>query len=246
MLVLEKVTKRYGENIVVDAIDLTLQAAQTHVLIGQSGCGKSTLIRMLIGLVTPDSGQVLLDGQPLQQQNIDAVRQRYGYVIQEGGLFPHLTARDNITLAARFLNRDPAHTTARVEELARLTQFPQEGLDRFPKQLSGGQRQRVSLMRALLLEPDILLLDEPLGALDPMIRNELQQQLKQIFLDLEITVVMVTHDLHEAAYFGHQIVLLKDGRIVQRGTASELLNNPQEEFVTQFIRAQRSHLEGAE
>ena len=134
----------------------------------------------------------------------------------------------------------------RCEQLKALTQFPSDGLDRYPSQLSGGQRQRVSLMRALMLDPDILLLDEPLGALDPMIRNELQQQLKNIFAELGKTVILVTHDLNEAGFFGDQIILMKAGRIVQKGTSRALAEHPAEPFVTDFVRAQQSHFGGSD
>ncbi len=143
-----------------------------------------------------------------------------GYVIQEGGLFPHLCVQDNVTVMARYLRRDPEWTEARLQELARLVQLPTDLMKRFPGELSGGQRQRVSLMRALMLDPDLLLLDEPLGALDPMIRYQLQQELKAIFATLAKTVVMVTHDIAEAAFFGHTLVLMRAGRVVQTGIAA--------------------------
>ena len=166
-----------------------------------------------------------------------------GYVIQEGGLFPHLTAYQNISLMANYLGWSEDRVANRVTELAQLTQFPPEGLNRFPSQLSGGQRQRVSLMRALALDPALLLLDEPLGALDPMIRSGLQTDLKHIFQSLGKTVVIVTHDIGEAGFLGDSIVLLRDGQIVQQGILTELVHSPAEPFVTQFINAQRSPIE---
>jgi osmoprotectant transport system ATP-binding protein len=162
-----------------------------------------------------------------------------GYVIQEGGLFPHLTVRDNVTVMARYLRRDASWIDYRISELAQLARLPEEMMSRFPAELSGGQRQRVSLMRALMLDPDLLLLDEPLGALDPMIRYQLQQELKTIFAQLGKTVVMVTHDIAEAAFFGHTLVLMRDGRIVQTGPFKELAQSPAEPFVEEFITAQR-------
>ncbi len=167
------------------------------------------------------------------------VRQRLGYVIQDGGLFPHLSARDNVTLMARYLGWDTGRIKNRLADLAELTQFPAAGLDRFPTQLSGGQRQRLSLMRALMLDPKVVLLDEPLSALDPMVRAELQDDLRAIFRSLKKTVVMVTHDLAEAGWFGDEIVLMREGRIVQRGTLKALIDSPAEPFVTQFVSAQR-------
>ena len=163
-----------------------------------------------------------------------------GYVIQEGGLFPHLTAEGNVTLMARRLGWQTGRISGRVKELCALTQFPEDGLNRFPVELSGGQRQRVSLMRALMLEPKVLLLDEPLGALDPMVRASLQTDLKEIFRRLNQTVVMVTHDLAEAAYLGDRIVVMNAGRIVQIGSIDDLRDRPADGFVTEFVSAQRS------
>jgi len=175
--------------------------------------------------------------------NVVELRRRMGYVIQDGGLFPHLSARSNVTLMARYLRLSREHVQARLGELADLTRFPRDGLDRFPVQLSGGQRQRVSLMRALMLDPAVLLLDEPLGALDPIIRLDLQADLRQIFQRLGKTVVMVTHDLAEAGFFGDQIVLCREGRIVQQGQLADLVRTPADPFVTRFINAQRTPLE---
>ena len=237
-------SKSYGATVALRRVDLTVEPGRTTVLIGPSGCGKSTLLRLMIGLIEPDAGAVRFEGAELSAANIRDVRRKMGYVIQDGGLFPHLTARGNVALLARHLGWSPQRVAARVAELAELTQIPTDGLDRYPVQLSGGQRQRVSLMRGLMLDPHALLLDEPLGALDPMIRSELQADLRRIFQTLGKTVVMVTHDLGEAGFFGDTIVLMRDGRIVQRGTLSELSDSPADDFVTRFITAQRS-LHGA-
>ena len=242
MLTLQGVSKRYGDSTVLHPTDLSILPEKTTVLIGPSGCGKSTLIRLIIGLIQPNSGKVLFEGVPLTDRNRLSLRHRFGYVIQEGGLFPHLTARGNVTLMARHLGWERARVESRLLELARLTRFPEEGLNRYPIQLSGGQRQRVALMRALMLDPDILLLDEPLGALDPMIRFDLQNELKQIFQSLGKTVVMVTHDIGEAAYLGDVIVLLRDGEIIQKGAIQDLIERPADPFVGRFIQAQRSPL----
>ena len=169
-----------------------------------------------------------------------------GYVIQEGGLFPHLTAQQNVTLVARYLNWSSDKIDHRLSQLASLVQLNPDSLSRYPAELSGGQRQRVSLMRALMLDPDVLLLDEPLGSLDPMIRFDLQNDLRKIFQQLHTTVVLVTHDLSEAAFFADHIVLLKDGKIVQRGSLRDLIDAPADPFVESFIRAQRSPLEELE
>jgi osmoprotectant transport system ATP-binding protein len=243
MLELVGVSKTFGKATALFPTDLTIPAGRTTVLLGPSGCGKSTILRLMLGLLSPDTGSVLFDGLPLTDENIMQFRRRAGYVIQDGGLFPHLTARGNVTLMARYLGRDAAAIDRRLGELAELTRFPADGLERYPAQLSGGQRQRVALMRALMLDPDVLFLDEPLGALDPLIRSELQADLRDVFRALGKTVVLVTHDLGEAGFLGDLIVLLRGGRVVQRGTLAELVRAPAEPFVTRFVNAQRSPLE---
>jgi osmoprotectant transport system ATP-binding protein len=234
------VTKSFGETIALHPTDLDFLPGLTTALIGPSGCGKSTLLRLIIGLVTPDTGKIIFDRTEVTEANAQTVRRRIGYVIQEGGLFPHLTARANVLLMARHLGRPVSEMEERLEELCALSQFPREALDRYPAELSGGQRQRVSLMRALMLAPEVLLLDEPLGALDPLVRSALQRDLKEIFARLKQTAVLVTHDMGEAAYLADHIVLMNDGRIVQRGSAAELRDYPANEFVSEFISAQRS------
>ncbi len=240
MLALDNVSKSFGAKLALASTSLVPTRGRTTVLLGPSGCGKSTLLRLMVGLVSPDAGRVLFDGVELAPASIDAIRHRIGYVIQEGGLFPHLDARANVTLLARYLGREAAWIDARVGELCGLMRIPADALARYPGQLSGGERQRVALMRALMLDPALLLLDEPLAALDAMTRRELQTELKEIFARLAKTVVLVTHDLHEAAWFGDEIVLMREGRIVQRGSLDDLLARPADGFVTQFVHAQRA------
>jgi osmoprotectant transport system ATP-binding protein len=234
------VSKRYGGAPALHSTNLTVERSETTVLIGPSGCGKSTLLRLIIGLTSPDSGTISFDGSQITQANIDTLRHRIGYVIQEGGLFPHLTARANILLVARHLGKSPEEMRTRLVELCELTRFSNNLLSRFPIELSGGQRQRVSLMRALMLSPELLLLDEPLGALDPLVRASLQKDLKEIFARLRQTALLVTHDLAEAAYFGDGIVLMNGGRIVQQGSINDLRGKPVDPFVSEFINAQRT------
>src|SRR6476646_2329448 len=233
------VSKTFGDAAAVHAIDLSIDRGKTTVLIGPSGCGKSTLLRLIIGLIQPDSGEIQFDGARLTVEKIDVIRRRIGYVIQEGGLFPHLTARANVLLMSRHLGRPESETNPRLEELCVLSQFPVAALERYPAELSGGQRQRVSLMRALMLSPELLLLDEPLGALDPLVRSALQKDLKEIFARLKQTALLVTHDLAEAAYLGNEIVLMNEGRIVQQGSIADLREKPATDFVSEFINAQR-------
>ncbi|MDQ6913078.1 MAG: ATP-binding cassette domain-containing protein [Verrucomicrobiota bacterium] len=232
---LHGVSKRYGSATALQPTDLFFERGKTTVLIGPSGCGKSTMLRLIIHLLEPDSGKIKIGGAPVSTSNVEQIRHQVGYVIQDGGLFPHLTARGNVLLMARHLKK-----SAQLEKLCALTRFPIEALERYPAELSGGQRQRVSLMRALALSPELLLLDEPLGALDPLVRAALQKDLKEIFQELKQTAILVTHDLAEAAFLGDVIVLMNDGRIVQQGTLAELREHPTNSFVTEFINAQRS------
>jgi osmoprotectant transport system ATP-binding protein len=183
-----------------------------------------------------------IDEKELTDLNIQSFRKRIGYVIQDGGLFPHLTARQNISLIAKYNGWSDDDIHNRLEKLTHLTKFPIDGLDRFPSELSGGQKQRVSLMRALMLDAEFLLLDEPLGALDPLIRFDLQKDLKEIFGELNKTVIMVTHDLNEAVFFADEIVLIKDGSIIQTGTIDNFIQSPADPFVKRFVNAQRSDI----
>jgi len=239
MFNLNGVVKSYDGKRALGPIDLRIDPGRTTALIGPSGCGKSTLIRLMIGLVATDEGRIDFAGQTVSAETARTLRRRMGYVIQDGGLFPHLSARGNLTLMARHIGWPAQRIADRLEALLALTEFPADGLERYPVQLSGGQRQRVSLMRALMLDPDVLLLDEPLGALDPMIRYDLQAELRQIFRGLGKTVVLVTHDIGEAGYFGDAIVLLRDGMIVQQGPIEALIDAPAEPFVERFVTAQR-------
>ena len=243
MITLEAVTKRYGDTKAVRDVSLDVEAGQTTVLIGPSGSGKSTLLRLMIGLIRPDAGRVTVGGEPLAPGTLRQRRHRMGYVIQEGGLFPHLTGRGNAALLAQHLGWSPGRIDDRIAELTDLVQLDPDRLAQYPTELSGGQRQRVSLMRALMPDPDVLLLDEPLGALDPMIRADLQDDLRSIFRRLGKTVVLVTHDIGEAGYFGDHVVLLRAGALEQQGTMPTLVHEPASSFVAEFIQAQRAPLE---
>jgi osmoprotectant transport system ATP-binding protein len=243
ILRLRSVSKRFGDGaevfVALAETTLDVPAARTTVLLGPSGCGKTTALRLMLGLIRPDTGEILFRGRPLGQEDLREARTKMGYVVQDGGLFPHLTALDNVRLMARQLGWSAPRVRARVAELAALTRLPESALARPPHELSGGQKQRVALMRALMLDPELLFLDEPLGALDPLVRAELQDDLAAIFLRLGKSVVLVTHDLAEAAFFGHVLVLLQEGRVVQRGSLDDLVHRPASPFVTRFVRAQR-------
>jgi osmoprotectant transport system ATP-binding protein len=243
MLELRDVSKSFGGTVVLRPTTLTVAPGRTTVLIGASGCGKSTLLRIMVGLIPPDAGFVRFEGEEVTPANAMAMRRRMGFVMQDGGLFPHLTARANVGLLARFLGWDASRADRRIGELSELVRLPAGAVDRFPGQLSGGQRQRVGIMRALMLDPSVMLLDEPMGALDPLVRFDLQEDLRRIFQSLSKTVVLVTHDLGEAGFFGDHVVLLGEGRIVQQGTLDDLARAPADPFVTRFLSAQRLHIQ---
>ena len=232
-----------GKHVLVE-VDLTIAPRQITVLIGPSGCGKTTMLGLMTGLLQPEKGQISFNGAPMTRALLPSLRRHLGYVIQEGGLFPHLTALGNVTLMANYLGWNKHALAERVSELAHLTRLSPDLLALYPSELSGGQRQRIALMRALMLEPEVLLLDEPLGALDPMIRADLQDDLLTIFHRLRKTVILVTHDLVEASYFADQIVLMRDGQIVQMGSFEDLAERPAEAFVSRFVKAQQLRVKG--
>jgi osmoprotectant transport system ATP-binding protein len=238
MITVRRVSKRYGGVVALDDVSLDVVRGTTHVLLGPSGSGKSTLLRIVLGLVVADTGEASIDGVPVTPTTRRGLVGRVGYVVQEGGLFPHLSVQANIGLPAETAGRSEQRTRERVRELAGLVGFDDALLRRYPAELSGGQRQRVGLARALVLDPPVLLLDEPLGALDPIVRADLQSELRRIFSTLGKTVVLVTHDVREAAVLGSTIALLRAGRIVQQGSLDDLARRPAEPFVTEFLGAQ--------
>lgn len=243
MLSLRNVAKSFGDFQAVAPLSIDFASGQTAALLGSSGCGKSTLLRMIVGLIEPDQGEVVFDGEPITHENLQAFRRRTGYVIQDGGLFPHLTVERNVTLMARQLGWSKERIAERLDKLLALVQLPSDVIGRYPLQISGGQRQRVSLMRALFLDPDLILLDEPMGALDPLIRSDLQRQLREIFDVLGKTVLLVTHDIAEAGFLAQRLILLKEGRVQQDGDLRDLAERPANDFVRSFLNAQRSPLE---
>jgi osmoprotectant transport system ATP-binding protein len=236
---LEGVAKSYDGKVALEPTDLEVPPRSCLALIGPSGSGKSTVLRLVAGLIAPDSGRIRIGEAAMDAAHRRALRLRMGYVIQEGGLFPHLTAGENVALVAEDLGWGRDRIASRLAELASLTGIAAVELSRYPAQLSGGQRQRVGLMRALMLDPAVLLMDEPLGALDPMIRSRLQEDLRELFGRLRKTVLLVTHDLAEASFLGDRVALIHEGRIVQRGSWHDLVERPAEPFVGEFVRAQR-------
>lgn len=239
VIILEGVSKRFRGQTTLAEVSFRLDEGRTHVLLGSSGSGKTTLLRIIAGVVAPDTGSVTVDGLRVKLQESCGLADRLGYMTQEGGLFPHLTVEQNAALVARVRSWSPAAIRARLLELATYVGIEPGLFQRFPSQLSGGQRQRVALIRALFLNPRYVLLDEPMGALDPIIRRELQDTLKTVFQQLKTTVILVTHDVGEAAFFGDTVTLLSQGRVLQHGSFADLVHTPAHPYVTEFLMAQR-------
>jgi len=240
MLVLEHISKAFDGRMVLSDVSLSVPRGATCALIGSSGSGKTTLLRITLRLIALDQGSVKINDQQLTDFDAEAWADQIGYVPQDGGLFPHLTGRQNVALVPRLRHWPQDRIEARLAELQRLVAIETPVLQRYPQQMSGGQKQRVAIMRAAMMDPAVLLLDEPMAALDPLIRSSLQQELKLIFERLGKTVLIVTHDLAEAVFLAERVTLLHEGTVVQTGTYRELLLTPAHPFVTSFINAQRT------
>jgi osmoprotectant transport system ATP-binding protein len=246
MLTLQNIYKTFEGKPVLSDVNLTVPKGATHALIGSSGSGKTTLLRITLGLIPFDRGYVKINDQALLSFTPVQWADRIGYVPQDGGLFPHITGFNNVSLMPKLRGWAAEKIAGRVEELRKLVELDSAVLSRFPFELSGGQQQRVAIMRAAMMDPEVMLLDEPMAALDPLIRRSLQQELKSIFQRLGKTVLLVTHDLGEAVYLAEKITLLHEGKVVQSGTYRELLQQPAAPFVTSFINAQRTLPDAAE
>lgn len=240
MLIFENVTKNYGNNTAVDALDMTIESGEITVLIGPSGCGKTTTLRMINRLIEPSSGHIYIDGVDIGKTDPVEHRRNIGYVIQQIALFPHMTIAENIALVPTLKKWPEQKKSGRVDELLRLVGMPPEMFkQRYPHELSGGQQQRIGVARALAADPDIILMDEPFSALDPITRITLQEELTEMNSALGKTIVFVTHDIDEALKLADRIAVMKDGKIVQFDTPENLLRNPAHGFVEEFIGKDR-------
>ncbi|WDQ97749.1 ABC transporter ATP-binding protein [Devosia sp. J2-20] len=236
MIEIDDLTKSYDGTVVVDHVTLTIQPHTICVVVGTSGSGKTTLMRMINKLVTPTSGTVRIDGQDIADIPAYELRRRIGYAIQGHGLFPHRTVGQNIATVPKLVGWDKARIARRVDELMALFQLdPGQFRDRLPHELSGGQQQRVGVARALAAEPNILLMDEPYGALDPVIRAKAQEDLLAIQRKFGTTVVLVTHDMEEAIHLGHTIAVMDEGKLLQCAAPAEIIANPATPFVAELI-----------
>lgn len=237
-ILLENVTKSYGaKKPAVNQLTLEIPAGQTVMFVGPSGCGKTTTLKMINRLIEPTSGRIVIDGEDVTGMNGDELRRRIGYVIQAGGLLPHLTVGANVGLVPKMLKWDKQKIAERIDELLELVSLdPEIYRDRYPKELSGGQQQRVGVARALAADPPVLLMDEPFGAVDPITRQRLQEELIHVQEELHKTIVFVTHDFDEAVKLGDWIVIFNEGgKIEQYGTPEQILAHPANEFVEDFI-----------
>lgn len=243
MIRLEQVTKQFsnGRHSAVDNLDLTIEEGMSVTLIGPSGCGKTTTMRMINRLEAPTSGRVLINGQDIAGMDPRKLRRSIGYVIQQVGLFPHMTIAQNIATVPRLLGWEKARTDRRIDELLDLVSLdPAIMRGRLPHELSGGQRQRVGFARALAADPAIMLMDEPFGAIDPITRVKLQDEFRQILKKVSKTVVIVTHDIDEAVKMGDRVALMKDGRLLQYDDPGTILARPANEFVKSFLGPDRT------
>ena len=226
----------YGENEVLKDVSLAVEKGEFIVIIGPSGCGKTTLLKLMNGLVVPTEGEVAINGLPLQKEDMVAIRRRIGYAVQGAKLFPHMTVEENICYVPGLEGKMPkGEKRAIARKMLNMVQLPEELASRFPRQLSGGQKQRVGIARAMAAEPDILLMDEPFGAVDEITRKGLQEELSTLQRKTGVTVVFITHDIGEAFKLGSRILIMREGVIWQEGTGEELRRAPKDEFVKRLL-----------
>lgn len=239
ILEFQNVSKQYEDTPALDRLSLSIYEGDFICIVGTSGSGKTTLMKMVNGLIKPDTGRVLLRGKDIHGEDLIALRRRIGYAIQGNGLFPHMTVAQNIGYVPRLERRPEAEIARIVEDMLLLVGLPLEMKDRYPDELSGGQQQRVGISRAYANHPDILLMDEPFGAVDSITRYQLQKDLKKIHQKTNCTVIFITHDIYEAFQLSTHILVLDQGRVEQFGTRDEVWNNPASDFVRKLIEMTR-------
>ncbi|GIN06934.1 glycine betaine/carnitine/choline transport ATP-binding protein OpuCA [Shouchella clausii] len=236
----KNVTKRYGAGRpAVDNLNLKINKGEFVCFIGPSGCGKTTTMKMVNRLHEATEGQIIVNGKDIRKQDPVELRRSIGYVIQQIGLMPHMTVKENIVLVGTLLKWPKSKKDERAKELIKLVNLPESYLDKYPHELSGGQQQRIGVLRALAADPPLILMDEPFGALDPITRDSLQEEFKKLQKDLDKTIVFVTHDMDEALKLADRIVIMKDGKIIQTGTPDEIMRSPANAFVEDFIGKDR-------
>ena len=240
MIQFRDVTKDFKGNVVLSDISMEIKDKELTVLIGPSGCGKTTTLKMINRLIQPSKGNIFIDGKNIEEMDKVQLRRNMGYVIQQGGLFPHMTVRQNIEIIERLEKKDPQAIVDNTVRLMKMVDLnPEAFLDRYPTELSGGQRQRIGVIRALANDPDIVLLDEPFSALDPVTRSSLQDELIELQAKVGKTMVFVTHDMDEAIKIADRICIMKDGHILQYDTPEMILKKPVDEFVSNFVGTNR-------
>ncbi|WP_346961811.1 ABC transporter ATP-binding protein [Clostridium sp.] len=232
----EGVSKAYGKNLILNDFNLKINKGEFLTIIGSSGCGKTTMLKLINGLLTPEGGKVHVNGEDISRVNQIGLRRRIGYVIQGVGLFPHMNIRKNIAYVPNLIKKDDKiEVASKVEKLMKIVGLSEDMLERYPSELSGGQRQRVGLARALAASPEILLMDEPFGAVDEITRKLLQEEILRIYKELSVTIVFITHDIKEALKLGTRVLVMDKGKIIQIGSPAEIKENPKTDFVRKLI-----------
>lgn len=236
----KNIKKAYGDKVIIEKFNLSVEQGEFVTIIGSSGCGKTTVLKMINGLIEPTSGDIFVEGENIRDKNLTELRRNIGYAIQGSVLFPHMTVEQNISYVPNLINKkNKEKTNLAVSKWMKLVDLDEELKDRYPSELSGGQQQRVGIARALASSPDILLMDEPFGAVDEITREQLQNELKQIHKKTGITILFVTHDISEALKLGTKVLVMDKGQIQQYDKPNELLRNPKTDFVKQLVYKER-------